>query len=649
MNSSDFGFEIYKKPYTAYDLPVLNVIFRILLVFAMSVCSVNLIMTTLNIPFDIKSVLIASAITAVVCAVMYFNLIIAVVMLFLSFWRIMGYILDNKESLKLGVLSIFNQGYEVVKNSLGLPYADGFEEVLGMDLSHEIKIITILMTIVITIVISFFIGRYMSAVFGTVVMILNICYCCFLENIRSYKSLYIIVICFLIVLYMSISGNGKLKILNGFKLKKNKYRYVGFNSIIITEFIIAAFIIGFIGSYICALFFTIKDFDELKQLNMNNYVKYTIKDVMVLKYAEYKKFEVPKEVDYGQLGFYSHVNPVFKKVSSVKAVPVDNEKYYIKDFTGGDYIYRGNRWITSDGSITVPEENKPVIDEIIKNMNITADTPNLDEEIKKYLAENYTYEFDNGVVPFGKDFVNYFLEESKQGSFAHFTSAAVLIYRELGISARYVGGYALDNEQILAGKYIGNGEYKVDVNKVNMYTWVEVYDEEKGWRNVDVSPSPSFAELAEKYDKEEDESVSDDVETKTDILEEYFKPIENEYYNPLHLGKNIIKLLAGIIVLALIIVISLFGGKKLAKYILWYIKYSKGSDSVKAYMLMDNLSKKLKLNNNDYTEIAQALSEKGANKEEVEKLAEISNRLVFSNKFNKSDLSELKSIISGIK
>lgn len=732
------GFEIYKKPYTGMTLSVVNVLVRIIITAIITICCVSIGMTTLNIPFNLKEVIYVSIGVSSICSVMYFNIFAAFAVLIGSILYILNYISDNAERLKLGVLSIFNTGYEVVKNSLGLPYADGFNEVMGQDFSNEIRIITLLVTIILSVLISFFIGRYMSVIFSALVMLSAICYCFFLENVQDYISVGLIIICFAIVLYLRLTGFKRILLSKYFKEKKKKYRLNKIDGTIMIEAVAIILALLLIVSFGIGIVFSRNLFDtDVKKMDINNYIKYTIKDVMVLKYAEYKKFKVPETVDYGQLGFYSCVQPEFKSEFYIKTDAIDEEKLFLREFIGADYSYRGNNWtskdavsdinmtdltadtlknsnadfktidfktyrkndftkhiyvpyyssvanssvydyindcnikgnsqneysvdVYSDNGITVNDEeykkyvydnytyiapeNKAVINEILKEININKNSDNIDNKIKQYFKENYIYEFDNGVVPFGEDFVNYFLTENKQGSFAQFASATVLIYRAMGIPARYAGGYAVDNKQILAGKY-KNGKFEVEVNRANMYAWAEVYEDGFGWRYIDTSPSPEFSELAEKYDNE-DNTENSAAMNHNNILEEYFKPIENEYYNPLHFGRNLIKLLLAVLFIIILLIISFFGIKYISKYIMWLVKYKGSTDDVKAYMLMEKLRNKLKLKPDcDYTQFGIAAAERGMSKDDANELCDIANKLVFSNSIKADELIRLKHLIS---
>ena len=75
------------------------------------------------------------------------------------------------------------------------------------------------------------------------------------------------------------------------------------------------------------------------------------------------------------------------------------------------------------------------------------------------------------------DVVVAFLNEYKEGVCRHYASAATLIYRALGIPARYSTGYVATAK---------NGEW-VDVTADKAHAWTEVYVNGAGWIQVEVT------------------------------------------------------------------------------------------------------------------------------------------------------------------
>lgn len=89
------------------------------------------------------------------------------------------------------------------------------------------------------------------------------------------------------------------------------------------------------------------------------------------------------------------------------------------------------------------------------------------------------YDAETPAMPPGKDFVTYFLSESRRGYCMHFASAATLLLRSMGIPARYVGGYAATMQE--------SGVF--DIPDSAAHVWVEIYLDGYGWHPVEVTPA----------------------------------------------------------------------------------------------------------------------------------------------------------------
>ncbi|MBQ9151567.1 MAG: transglutaminase domain-containing protein, partial [Clostridia bacterium] len=75
-----------------------------------------------------------------------------------------------------------------------------------------------------------------------------------------------------------------------------------------------------------------------------------------------------------------------------------------------------------------------------------------------------------------------FLFEYGEGSSRHFAAAATLLFRAMGIPARYTVGYIADT---VAGETVA-------VKGTDAYAWVEIYREGFGWVAMDVTPAGDY-------------------------------------------------------------------------------------------------------------------------------------------------------------
>lgn len=102
------------------------------------------------------------------------------------------------------------------------------------------------------------------------------------------------------------------------------------------------------------------------------------------------------------------------------------------------------------------------------------------EYVKEYLNRTCEYSLAPGKLKDGEDFVNKFLNETNKGYCAHFASAATLMFRYIGIPARYVEGYVCDNLDISTDKVLKDD---------SAHAWVEIFVKGMGWMVVDVTPA----------------------------------------------------------------------------------------------------------------------------------------------------------------
>ncbi|MEL4862043.1 transglutaminase domain-containing protein [Pseudoflavonifractor phocaeensis] len=94
------------------------------------------------------------------------------------------------------------------------------------------------------------------------------------------------------------------------------------------------------------------------------------------------------------------------------------------------------------------------------------------------LSRNAVYNQDTPAPPVGEDYVEWFLNESRQGYCMHFATAGALLLRTMGIPARYVSGYVVD---------VPRTGYAV-VPDSAAHAWVEVYLDGYGWYPLDFTP-----------------------------------------------------------------------------------------------------------------------------------------------------------------
>lgn len=146
--------------------------------------------------------------------------------------------------------------------------------------------------------------------------------------------------------------------------------------------------------------------------------------------------------------------------------------------------------------------------------------------IKKWLRENCEYSLSAGRLPYGEDFVNYFLENRK-GSCSHFASAAAIMCRYAGIPARYVEGYIIKPGDFPANARAGETA-EVDITDARGHAWVEIYIDGFGWYPVEFTSGYGNVRTAIPTETAASEAES----LLTEITETEPDPITEPIVNP---------------------------------------------------------------------------------------------------------------------
>lgn len=197
--------------------------------------------------------------------------------------------------------------------------------------------------------------------------------------------------------------------------------------------------------------------------------------------------------------------PYYSRDDEEKIYPGETKEYTYYPYLASKVFQEG--WNEEmEIWLEVPEQNQEVIQRFCEEAEISGTEEEIIQKVIQYYQEEIPYTYRPGATPWRQDFVNYFLEKNKKGYCAHFASAATLIFRNLGIPARYVEGYAIDTDEISEeGKVLTDKKYEdyydgyseigktgvvsQNVTDADAHAWVEVYVDGRGWTPVEVTPS----------------------------------------------------------------------------------------------------------------------------------------------------------------
>ncbi|MGN1157253.1 MAG: transglutaminase-like domain-containing protein [Agathobacter sp.] len=138
------------------------------------------------------------------------------------------------------------------------------------------------------------------------------------------------------------------------------------------------------------------------------------------------------------------------------------------------------------------------------------------DKVREYLEEVLDYSMNLDRISSGTDPVEYALTKGNKGYCMHYASAAVLIFKELGIPARYASGYVVRPSDYKY--YASAGEYVAQVEDYNSHAWAEIYLENIGWVPIEVTEGYDDYS-AELPTKKEPEESSESQSTESESIE----------------------------------------------------------------------------------------------------------------------------------
>ncbi len=301
-----------------------------------------------------------------------------------------------------------------------------------------------------------------------------------------------------------------------------------------------------------------------------------------------------------------------------------------------DYVY--------SNYLQIPKQLKVRISSLCSGEGFNADDENLEQEIADFFQNNYEYDMESGRLPWNTDFVEYFLFENKRGVCAHFATATTLIYRSLGIPARYVEGYAMDYPVIMQGTALedenvadwitgvvplSSSVMNFELSDYNAHAWVEVYKDGVGWVTVDTTP----------YVSEEDVKEETTSKSMGEEIMDYFQELRLkriEYGSNIEFAVAIIfNVIKVIISFALILAIAYLLLRPVKRVVYRNIAVIRG-DRTKAVRFIYEHTRNIAINCNIiaksdyYRDLAEALVNIGFDEEKGKSLLKLTEKAIYS-------------------
>lgn len=134
--------------------------------------------------------------------------------------------------------------------------------------------------------------------------------------------------------------------------------------------------------------------------------------------------------------------------------------------------------------VALPDDLPGEVRDLARSITQGADNPyDAARLIEGYLRENYTFSYEIGTPPAGRDAVAHFLFESKTGYFDLYASSMAVMLRSIGVPSRVAVGFALDEADY------NSASKAYSVTEEQAWTWPEVFFPGLGW--IEFNPTPS--------------------------------------------------------------------------------------------------------------------------------------------------------------
>ena len=213
-------------------------------------------------------------------------------------------------------------------------------------------------------------------------------------------------------------------------------------------------------------------------------------------------------------------------------------RQYMSDYT--EYVY--------ENYLTIPGSCSRVRDLVTGDDVLEFGPDHIFESIlavQDFLREGYAYSTRPGLLPENKDFIEYFLFENKKGYCSYFASAGVMLFRAMGIPARYVEGYAIESNVkrdrvtgdvpsvLVLSRELGFSSDRVSYDSIEVtdqfaHAWVEVFIDGYGWYPVEVTNITAVDDM----DRALNEAGFYDEETPTPTPTQAPKPVQTPSVTP---------------------------------------------------------------------------------------------------------------------
>lgn len=131
------------------------------------------------------------------------------------------------------------------------------------------------------------------------------------------------------------------------------------------------------------------------------------------------------------------------------------------------------------------KNNRVTLTNSVKESVYTSSANEIIDDLRSYLSDHTEYSKQLKMKEFGTDYVENFLFVQKKGYCEHYATAGAVLFRAMGVPARYASGYRVPVSDFVDN---GDGTYTAKVPDMEAHAWTEVYSLNTGWIVADLTP-----------------------------------------------------------------------------------------------------------------------------------------------------------------
>jgi transglutaminase-like putative cysteine protease len=162
------------------------------------------------------------------------------------------------------------------------------------------------------------------------------------------------------------------------------------------------------------------------------------------------------------------LNFIFCNYEDLKEISLSGTQYETYEIAYREFVY--------ENYLSLHESTRSEMLELARMNGLDPESPTIILDVKNYIQNAAMYNLEYKPYPENVDFAVHFLKHSKEGICQHFAMAATVMYRALGIPARFAVGFAV---QTKANEWVEVG--------LTGHAWVEVYVDGLGWVPIEVT------------------------------------------------------------------------------------------------------------------------------------------------------------------